>query len=77
MVMCFIPIVCTNCLNSLEVKAGPLSDTMSSGSPCVAKVVRSFDMVAAEDVDGTICGSIHFKWASTMTSIVSPSISPA
>ena len=69
---CFIPLSSTNFLNSIEVKAGPLSDTITSGNPCIGNVMRSFSIVADDDVDGTICASIHFECASTMISIVLP-----
>ena len=35
-------------------KVGPLSDTMTSGNPCVANVLRNFEIVAAEEVNGTM-----------------------
>ena len=59
-----------NSRNSVEENAGPLSDTRTSGNPCVANTVRSFSSVADVDVDATTCASIHFECALTITSII-------
>ena len=38
----------------------------------MANVARSFSIVAADDVDETMCASIHFECVSTMLSSVFP-----
>ena len=58
-----IPFRLVNSLNSLLVKHVPLSDTIISGRPCVAKILRSilrsFSMVYDVAVDGITSTSIY------------------
>ena len=56
---CFTPLHHRNSWNSLDVKVGPLSDTIVRGSPCVANVKHKLSMVASADVEDTICASIN------------------
>ena len=66
-----------NSSNSFDMNAGPLSDPRVSGNPCVSKVTHNFSMAADDVVDGTMCTSIYFEYASTMMSSVLPKIDPA
>ena len=54
--------LCINCANSILVKAGPLSVTIISGNPSVAKLLRNFSIVTAEVADEVIW---TFECAST------------
>ena len=58
--MCLIPFIYkNNCSNLSLVKFDPLSLTSFSGSPCVAKTILSFSVVAVEDEVFTRKTSIH------------------
>ena len=61
-----------NSSNSVDMNAGPLSYTRVSGNPHVVKVTHSFAMAADNVVDGTVCTSTHFEYASTIRSSVLP-----
>ena len=52
---------CTNSLNSVLVNTAPLSDTKSSGIPCVANMERRAVIVAEDVAFLTILMSIHFE----------------
>ena len=40
--MCLIPFLCKNCLNSMLVKVGTLSDATFSGIPNCAKIIGKY-----------------------------------
>ena len=50
--------------NSELVKLVPLSVTMVSGRPKVAKVCLNLSMVTADVAEAVMCTSIHFKYTS-------------
>ena len=66
-----------NSLNSSLVKHVPLSDTVVSGRPCVAKILCSFSMVYDVAVDGTTSTSNHLECASTRIRNCFPRNGPA
>ena len=76
-VKCLMPFRRMNSSNSFDTNAGPLSDPRVSGKPCVVKVTHNFSMAADDVVDGTMCTSIYFEYASTMMSSVLPKIDSA
>ena len=43
-----------------------------SGNPWVAKVDLSMEIIFEQFVEGTMCASIHFEWASTGTKKILP-----
>ena len=47
--------------HSAEANAGPFSETMVCGRPCVAKVDLSLSMAAVAEVDETMCPSLHLE----------------
>ena len=74
---CSMPLQRKNSWNSFDVNEGPLSETIIWGRPCVANVEQSLLMAAVEDVDGTMCASIHLEYASTIMRSVFPNTGPA
>ena len=62
--ICLMPLLDRNFLNSVLVNPEPLSDTICSGNPCVAKTVQSLDIAHSADVELTMCTSIHLECAS-------------
>ena len=59
--MCLTPFLCKNCLNSMLVKVGPLSDTTFSGIPNCAKILRKHCIVADAVMEDIGCTSIHLE----------------
>ena len=72
-----MPFCCTKSLNAALVNTEPLSETMSSGMPCVANIdlraVTVVDVVAVL----VILTSIHLECASTTTRNMCPNMGPA
>ena len=63
-VICSIPFAEQNVLNSRDVKVGPLSDTIWSGSPCVLKISLSSIIVSEAVMVVIVLTSIHLECAS-------------
>ena len=73
--VCVTPFVFKKSSNSSLVNTAPLSVTILSGRPCVAKMTLSFSIVAADVAAWT--GMIHLEWASTNTRNIRPKNGPA
>ena len=56
-----IPFLFVNSVNSVLVNGVPLSDTKTSGMPCVAKRVRKWSIVFQEVAELTTWTSIHLE----------------
>ncbi|CAN8014619.1 unnamed protein product [Ixodes persulcatus] len=65
-----------DCMSRL-VNAVPLSETIKSGSPYVANILRSRSITADECIDVIITTSALFEKASTATRKTAPSTGPA
>ena len=51
LVICLIPLLVTNLLNSSDTNCGPLSLTISLGSPNLAEIVLSISIVVDDVVE--------------------------
>lgn len=67
-----IPLRVENSKYCALAKAGSLSDTIESGSPCWANATRKVVMVTSADVDTTGKTSTRFEKASMTTKKVCP-----
>ena len=74
---CCIPFCFTNILNSSLQKAGPLSETMTYGSPKAAKVICNLSIVVAAVAPVVTCTSTHLEWLSTISKNIFPRNGPA
>ena len=61
-----IPFLRVKIFKSLLVKTEPLSDTITSGSPCMPKVFLSFSIAVTVVAELRQWKSNHLEWASTM-----------
>ena len=76
-VACEIKFFLKNSPKTSLTKAGPLSDTILSGRPCVANMLRSLSTVVAAFMEATGTTSNHFEWASTTIRKIFPMKGPA
>ena len=76
-VICLMPFLLMNSLNSALVNDDPLSETTTSGSPWLANNILSLLRVASVDVDGTTEMSIHLEYESTVINSILSMNGPA
>ena len=72
-----MPFALVKAANSALVNGVPLSETSTSGRPCVANTDLSLSMVDWDVAADTGTASSHLEWASTRTTTILPWKGPA